>query len=45
LQVADGEITLDEQALKTGDGASISEETLLELTGRKPPQVLLFDLN
>jgi redox-sensitive bicupin YhaK (pirin superfamily) len=45
VQVADGEVALDGRTLKAGDGAAVSEETALSLTGRKPSQVLLFDLN
>lgn len=45
IQVARGEITLNGKALKTGDGASVSGETALELAGTKDAEVLLFDLN
>jgi redox-sensitive bicupin YhaK (pirin superfamily) len=45
VQVAEGEITLNGQVLKAGDGASVSNEQALELKGEKPAQVLLFDLN
>ncbi|MFA6545745.1 MAG: pirin family protein [Limisphaerales bacterium] len=45
LQVAEGEVTLNGAPLKAGDGAAISEESALTLTGRGPSQVLLFDLN
>ena len=45
VQVAEGEVTLNGAPLKAGDGAAISEESALTLTGREPSQVLLFDLN
>jgi len=44
VQVARGSITLNGQRLETGDGAAISEEKSLELTGVKNAEVLLFDL-
>ena len=45
VQVAEGEVTLNGQELKAGDGAAVSEEATLGLTGVKAAQVLLFDLN
>ncbi len=45
LQVAEGEVELNGTKLTTGDGAAVSEETALTLTGRTAAQVLLFDLN
>lgn len=44
VQVATGKISLNGQELKAGDGAAISDETSLNLAGREPSQVLLFDL-
>jgi redox-sensitive bicupin YhaK (pirin superfamily) len=44
VQVARGSVTLNGKTLKTGDGAAISAEKLLELTGVKDAEVLLFDL-
>jgi len=44
LQVAKGAVTLNGQALKTGDGAAVSDEPLLEITGTEAAEVLLFDL-
>ena len=44
VQVARGSITLNGQTLETGDGAAISAEKSLELTGVKDAEVLLFDL-
>lgn len=44
VQVARGSIMLNGQTLETGDGAAISAEKSLELTGVKDTEVLLFDL-
>ena len=44
VQVAKGSVTLNGKPLETGDGAEISEEKALELTGVKEAEVLLFDL-
>jgi quercetin 2,3-dioxygenase len=44
VQVARGSITLNGEKLETGDGAAISAESSLELTGVKDAEVLLFDL-
>lgn len=44
VQVTRGTIDLNGHTLETGDGASISEETALTLTGKDPAEVLLFDL-
>jgi redox-sensitive bicupin YhaK (pirin superfamily) len=44
VQVARGSVTLNGQKLETGDGAAISAEKTLELTGVKDAEVLLFDL-
>jgi len=45
VQVAEGEITLNGQVLRAGDGAAPGEEAAVNVSGRKPSQVLLFDLN
>jgi redox-sensitive bicupin YhaK (pirin superfamily) len=45
LQVAEGEVTLNGQSLRAGDGAALSEEAAMTLTARAPAQALLFDLN
>lgn len=45
VQVAEGEVTLNGQALKAGDGAALSEEAVVELRATQPAQVLVFDLN
>ena len=44
VQVAKGSVTLNGKQLETGDGAAISAEKSLELTGVKDAEVLLFDL-
>jgi len=44
VQVARGSVTLNGKKLETGDGAAISEERAVELTGVKDAEVLLFDL-
>ncbi|HTQ97668.1 MAG TPA: pirin family protein [Candidatus Acidoferrum sp.] len=44
VQVARGSVTLNGNELKTGDGAAVSEEKSLQLTGIKEAEVLLFDL-
>jgi quercetin 2,3-dioxygenase len=44
VQVARGSITLNGKQLESGDGAAISDEKSLQLTGVKDAEVLLFDL-
>ncbi|HEY2118175.1 MAG TPA: pirin family protein [Candidatus Acidoferrum sp.] len=44
VQVAKGSVVLNGTTLETGDGAAISAEKSLELTGVKDAEVLLFDL-
>src|ERR1700757_4411393 len=44
VQVARGSVTLNGKPLEVGDGAEISAEKTLELTGIKNAEVLLFDL-
>ena len=44
LQMATGEITVSDQAFGPGDGAAISEEERLVLTGKDDAEFLLFDL-
>jgi quercetin 2,3-dioxygenase len=44
VQVARGSVKLNGKALGTGDGAEISAEKSLELTGVDNAEVLLFDL-
>ena len=44
VQVARGSVTLNGSKLSTGDGAAISAEKSVELTGVENAEVLLFDL-
>ncbi len=44
IQVAKGQVKLNGTPLQEGDGAAISEEKSVELTGVKNAEVLLFDL-
>jgi len=44
VQVAQGKVTLNGHALEAGDGAAVSDETLLELNAHSDAEVLLFDL-
>jgi quercetin 2,3-dioxygenase len=44
VQVARGAITLNGHSLEAGDGAAISDETLLKITATQPSDILLFDL-
>ncbi len=44
VQVARGSVKLNGALLETGDGAAISEEKTVELTGVNNAEVLLFDL-
>lgn len=44
VQVATGSIELNGTKLEAGDGAAITEETLLTLQGRTKSDILLFDL-
>jgi hypothetical protein len=45
VHVAEGEVSLNDNKLVGGDAAAVSQESVLELSGVKPAQVLLFDLN
>jgi hypothetical protein len=45
VQIAEGEVTLNGQTLRAGDGAALGEETTLTLAAKAPAQALLFDLN
>ncbi len=44
LQLVRGAISMNGLRLGAGDGAAISEERALELTGREDAEILLFDL-
>lgn len=45
VQVAEGEVSLNGQVLKTGDAASVTGETELRLAAAGSAQALVFDLN
>ena len=44
VQVASGKISLNGHSLEAGDGAAISDETLLDIQAHSDAEVLLFDL-
>ena len=44
VQVARGAIRLNDQPLTAGDGAAVSQDSLLRLVGDKDTELLLFDL-
>jgi len=44
VQVVRGQVTMNGNALEVGDGAAISREKAVELTGVSDAEVLLFDL-
>jgi redox-sensitive bicupin YhaK (pirin superfamily) len=44
VQVARGSVTLNGAQLDAGDGAAVSVEKSLQLTGVNDAEVLLFDL-
>ena len=44
VQIAGGSVTINHVSLSAGDGAAISEEKLLAISGKTPSEILLFDL-
>ena len=44
LQVARGAVTVNGENLDQGDGAAVSNEERVAITGREAAEVLLFDL-
>lgn len=44
LQIARGQILLDGEPLKEGDGAAVSDESRIAITGEAESEILLFDL-
>ncbi len=44
LQVLRGNVNLNGQAISAGDGAAVSEESVLAIRANSPSEVLLFDL-
>ena len=45
VHVAEGAVSINGQALEGGDAAAVTDEGSISLTGTKPAQVLLFDVN
>jgi redox-sensitive bicupin YhaK (pirin superfamily) len=45
IHVAEGEVELNGETLAGGDGAAVSKEQVLTLTGNGDAQVLMFDMN
>jgi len=45
VQVGAGDLTLNGQTLRAGDGAALTEENSLTLTANTAAQALVFDLN
>lgn len=45
LHVVQGEVTLDDLALVTGDGAGVTTERAVSLTAREGSEILLFDVS
>jgi redox-sensitive bicupin YhaK (pirin superfamily) len=45
VQVATGEVLLNDRLLQAGDGAALENEDGLVLTGKQPAGILVFDLN
>lgn len=44
IQVARGSIDINDHDLSQGDGAAVTDETVLRMTGRESAEILLFDL-
>ncbi len=44
LQVAAGNVVVNGQEMRAGDGVAISDERSLEIAGREPTDIVLFDL-
>jgi len=44
IQVAKGEVSIDGESLKAGDGAAITDQDQIAVRSRTPSEVLLFDL-
>lgn len=44
IQIARGQVRLNGELLKGGDGAALSQETKIEIAGETDAEVLLFDL-
>jgi quercetin 2,3-dioxygenase len=44
IQVARGSVAVNGKNLQQGDGAAVSEESVVKIAGREPSEILLFDL-
>jgi len=44
VQLAEGELEINGQALKSGDGLALQDEELLKIKANKETEFLLFDL-
>lgn len=44
VQVARGEVSVNGETLKAGDGAALKDATRLDIAGRKDAEVLVFDM-
>src|SRR4051812_22116021 len=44
LQVAKGEVTLNEETLRAGDAAAITDQDQIAVRSQKPSELLLFDM-
>jgi redox-sensitive bicupin YhaK (pirin superfamily) len=44
VQVASGEVSVNDQMLSAGDGAALSDESAVKLSARDDSEILLFDL-
>lgn len=44
IQVIDGELTLNEDIIRAGDGVAIDSDTLIKLQAKSPARLLFFDL-
>ena len=45
VQIASGELLLNGNKLQVGDGAAVSEYSVLKIRGTRPSEFLLFELN
>jgi redox-sensitive bicupin YhaK (pirin superfamily) len=44
VQVARGDVRVNGEALRTGDGAALSDEAAVDVVATSPAEVLVFDL-
>jgi len=45
VQIVSGELLLNGTKLQAGDGAAVSEESVLKIRGTRSSEFLLFELN